>query len=86
MMNSYTSAQFATWQTKVQQTARDELAQQTNCNPNNLTTITTVAIEGNGMRRIQVVATYSPFQTLVSWPGIPDSINLGCTVVMYAIR
>jgi hypothetical protein len=82
----YLVADSAAWQAAVQTTARDELTNQTDCTPANLTTTTTVTIENSGRRRVRVVATYSSFQTIVSWPGIPSSTPLTATVEMWAIR
>ncbi|HKB06509.1 MAG TPA: TadE family protein [Gemmataceae bacterium] len=86
IMNPYTSAQEAAWASKVQQTARDEMVNQVGGNPSLLTTTTTVAIEQGGFRRVRVEATYSSFQTIVSWPGIPKTVPLRAAVVMRAIR
>jgi len=74
------------WQSGIQTTARDELTNQTNCTPANLTTTVTVTNEGNGFRRVRVVASYASFQTVVSWPGIPDSTTLTATTEMRMIR
>ena len=86
IMNPYLSAGGGAWQTAIQTTARNELTNQTDCTPANLTTTTTVTIENNGMRRVRVVATYSSFQTVAVWPGIPSSTPLTASIEMWAIR
>jgi Flp pilus assembly protein TadG len=86
IMNSYTSDTAASWESQVQQAARNEMAQQTGYDSSRLTTEVTVNIEGNGLRRVRVVATYSSFETVFNWPGIPSSLDLRCGVTMYAIR
>jgi Flp pilus assembly protein TadG len=87
IMNPYTPANLASWRAAIQQRARDELTGQTGCEPTWLTTNTIPTIEEpSGLRRVQVEATYSSFQTLVSWPGLPSSVTLRSTVVMRAIR
>ena len=85
-MNPYLSAGAVTWRSQVQQTARDELVNQVGCDPNLLTTTVTVTIESSGLRHVRVDAVYSSFQTLISWPGIPDTVTLGSSVVMRVIR
>jgi hypothetical protein len=62
------------------------LTGQTGCDPSALTTTTTVTIETSGLRQVRVEATYTSFQTLVSWPGIPSSPTLRSVVVMRAVR
>jgi Flp pilus assembly protein TadG len=86
IMNPYLSSGSTTWQAAVQSTAQAELANQTNCDPTDLTTTTTVTIESSGLRRVRVVASYSSFQTVVPWPGIPSSTTLTSSVEMWAIR
>src|SRR5262249_52909017 len=87
IMNSYTSAQSAAWQAAIQQAARDEMYQQTGYVSGSLTTATSVTLEASGTRRrVRVVATYASFNTIFSWPWLPDSIDLRSAVDIYAIR
>jgi len=86
IMNPYVASGSSAWQSAIQTTARNELTNQTNCTPTNLTTTTTVTIESNGLRRVRVVASYSSFQTIVSWPGIPSSSVLTARVDVWMIR
>jgi Flp pilus assembly protein TadG len=86
IMHPYTSATQNAWAAQVQNLARAELTGQTGCNPNYLTTTTTPTLESNGLRRVWVQATYTPFQTLVPWPGVPSTVTLRSTVVMRLIR
>lgn len=76
----------AAWRDRIQATARAELANQSNCDPNRLTTEVTVASDANGVLQARVVATYTGFHTVVSWPGIPDAPTLRARVVMPVIR
>ena len=75
-----------TWQGQIQQTARDEMTNQTGYDPNALTTATVVTVEQSGIRRVRVTASYASFRTIVSWPGIPSSLTLRGRVEMTAIR
>ena len=90
MMNPYLTAQYATWQSNIQNAARDEMEQQTGYDRSALTVIASSIIETtggqpNGLRRVRVDASY-PFQTLVAWPGIPNNVTLRRAVEMRAIR
>lgn len=88
-MNPYSSATQTNWQTKVIAATRDEMFQQTGYVAGNLAVTVTPIAEGGGLWRVRVQASY-PFQTLISWPGLPGSggtpITLQRTVVLRAIR
>jgi Flp pilus assembly protein TadG len=86
IMNPYVAKNQSAWETAIQQKARDELANQTDCDPNKLTTQTTTIIEKTGLRRVRVTATYDSFKTIASWPGIPSSSVLTGFVEMRVIR
>jgi Flp pilus assembly protein TadG len=86
VMTPYLTSGQSAWQTKIQEKARDEMYQQTGYNANNLTTAAAVTIEGNGLRRVRVTATYSSFQTLIPWPGIPSQVTLRSAVETRVIR
>jgi hypothetical protein len=75
IMNPYLSAGQGTWAGQIQTTARAELTGPTGCDPNSLTTATTVTVEATGLRRVRVEATYASLQTLVPWPGIPGAVT-----------
>ena len=90
IMNAYLTAQYAKWQSNIQNAARDEMEQQTGYDRSMLTVIASSIIETtggqpNGLRRVHVDASY-PFQTLVAWPGIPNNVTLRRVVEMRAIR
>jgi Flp pilus assembly protein TadG len=85
IMNPYVSSGQAAWQTAVQEAARDEMEQQTGYTRTSLTVTTSTTIEANGLRRVQVDASY-PFQTVVTWPGVPSTVTLRSVVEMRAIR
>ncbi len=76
----------STWRAQIQATARAELTNQTDCDPNQLTTEVSVATDADGLLRVRVTASYTGFRTLVSWPGIPDAPTLRSSVMMPAIR
>jgi Flp pilus assembly protein TadG len=44
-----------------------------------------ITLDSMGFRRASVQVSY-PFSTLVSWPGIPNSMNLSRTVQMRLVR
>lgn len=79
---------YNTWKNKIQETARDEMTNQTGYDPNNLTVDVPLPITNpaTGERRITVTANYASFETLVSWPGIPDTVTLTESITMRAIR
>jgi Flp pilus assembly protein TadG len=85
IMNPYVANGQAAWQTAVQEAARDEMEQQTGYTRTSLTVATSTTIEANGLRRVQVDASY-PFQTVVTWPGVPNTVTLRSVVEMRAIR
>jgi Flp pilus assembly protein TadG len=89
-MTPFTPAGATAWQAAVQQTARDEMTNQVGSDPDLLTTTATVFKDETGahlgLRRVRVVATYDSFTTLISWPGVPDSVALSATVEMRMIR
>jgi Flp pilus assembly protein TadG len=86
IMTPYLSKQKATWEAAIQQQARDEMTNQVGYDSSKLTTTVTNVIESTGLRRIKVIASYKSFETIVSWPGIPSSVELKAGVDMRAIR
>jgi len=85
MMNAYLAADETAWIAQVQQAARDEMSQQTGYVAANLLVQTSSFTDANGLRRVQITAGY-PFQMIVPWPGIPNSLILQAIVQMRAIR
>jgi hypothetical protein len=85
MMNTYTSTTQSAYLSNVQQAAADEMTGQTGFNSGNLTVNVSLINEVSGDTRVQVVASY-PFQTVVTWPGIPNNLTLQRTVAMRKIR
>jgi Flp pilus assembly protein TadG len=85
MMNTYTAATQSAYLSKVQQAVTDEMTGQTGFNSANLTVNVSLINEGSGDTRVQVAASY-PFQTVVTWPGIPHNLTLQRTVAMRKIR
>jgi hypothetical protein len=84
-MNSYTTSTFAAWQTKVVNTTKNEMNQQSGYDSTQLTVQVTTTVETNGLRRVRVTATY-PFQTLLPWPGIPSSVTMSRAVEVRSVR
>jgi len=91
IMNNYTSTPLSTWKTNVTNAAKAEMTQQVGAtNIGNLTvTVPTPTQDANGLRRVQVTATY-PFTTLINWQwtglGLPHTLNMSRTVEMRLIR
>lgn len=85
-MTPYLAKNKAAWEAAIQQQARDEMTNQVGYDPSKLTTTVTDVIESTGLRRVKVIASYKSFETLVSWPGLPSSVELRAGVDMRAIR
>jgi Flp pilus assembly protein TadG len=85
IMNPYLLADQAPWMARIQQTAQDEMYQQTGYVAASLTIQTTAFTDANGLQRVQITAGY-PFQMIVPWPGIPNNVMLQTAVQMRAIR
>jgi hypothetical protein len=82
IMNNYTPSTLGTWQGGIRSAAQSEQY----FPPPNLTVPNpTVIIDANGLRRVQVTASY-PFSTIVPWPGIPTSMTLSRMVELRMIR
>lgn len=86
VMNPFLAGGRATWEAKVQEAARNEMANQTGSSPSKLTTTVEQVVDASGQRRVRVVAIYSSFETAVSWPGVPGRTTLRGEVVMPVIR
>lgn len=84
-MNQFESSTSAAWHAGVRQAAIDELSQSPAFDTSMLVITATSTIESGGLRRVSVVAEY-PFETIISWPLIPNSLDLQQTVVMRGIR
>lgn len=84
-MNPYDNSNQAAWQARVRQAAVDELSQSPAFDAGKLTITATSTTESGGLRRVRVEAAY-PFQTIISWPLIPNSLDLKQTVVMRGMR
>ncbi len=84
-VNPYTPETFALWQSGIQGAVTQEMAGVNQFNAQALTVQTTVIVNADQSWSAQVAVSY-PFQTLISWPGIPSSLNLQQTAVMESIR
>ncbi len=80
---SYASTNaYANWNTGVPQAAENEMSQLANYNAGSLTVSTPVVgsnLSGSGWT-VSVTVSYS-FHTLITYPGVPSSINLSRTVM-----
>jgi Flp pilus assembly protein TadG len=90
IMNSYTASTFSTWKANITQAAKDEMTQQVgNGNISNMTVSVTTSQDANGLRRVQVTASY-PFTTIINWRwtglGLPHTLTLERKVEMRLIR
>jgi Flp pilus assembly protein TadG len=91
IMNNYTSSTLTTWKNNVSLAAKDEMTQQVGSgNIGNLTvTVPTPTQDANGLRRVQVTASWS-FTTIVNWQwtglGLPHTMNLQRKVEMRLVR
>ena len=91
VMNPYTPANKAAWKGKVETAAKGELEGQTGYDASRLTVsvpdpVLETSAGSIGLRRVTVEVAYTGFETVVSWPGIPDNPTLRAAVVMRAIR
>jgi Flp pilus assembly protein TadG len=84
-VNPYTEETQSLWQNGIQQAVVAEMSGINQFNAQALTVQSTVVAGSAQNWSVQVYVSY-PFQTLVSWPGIPSSLTLQQTVVMASIR
>lgn len=84
-MNPYDSSTQAAWNAGVKLAVTNELSQSPAFDLTKLVITSTNIVESGGLRRVSVQVAY-PFETLVSWPFIPSSLNLQQTTVMRGIR
>jgi Flp pilus assembly protein TadG len=86
IMNNYPSTGQSAWTTAVQQAAAGEMAGDTGYDSTQLTVTPAVTVESSGLHRVQVTASYTGFNTVVTWPGIPSNPTIMATVTMRVIR
>jgi Flp pilus assembly protein TadG len=86
-VNPYTTATLSNWRASVKQAAIDEMSQISGYDSSKLTVTADPVTTGEpgGLWRVQVTVSY-PFQTLVTWPGIPSNMTLSRTVVLRGDR
>jgi Flp pilus assembly protein TadG len=83
----YTPTGKEAWKTQLRSTAQAELDGQTGLAADRVTvTVPDPTVESSGLRRVRVEVAYEGFETLVSWPGLPDNPTLRAAVEMRAIR
>ena len=96
IMNPFTSNTQAAWQTQLRQAVVDEMQQVMAADPKFGEADLVVSppysgggdgrtFEDGGFWRIRVEVIY-PFETIVSWPGIPNRVDLSRVIEMRGIR
>jgi Flp pilus assembly protein TadG len=86
IMNNYTSSTKSTWTTNADATGQAEMTGMTGLVSSNFNVSVTSAIDQTtGYNTITSTATYK-FQTVTPWPFIPNTVTMGQTVQMRAIR
>lgn len=89
MMNNFTASTQSTWAANASTAAKDEMTSQTGYNSASLTVTTTTSTDVNGLKRVQLTASY-PFTTLVNWNlsglAIPHTFTLARKVEVRIIR
>lgn len=83
-LHPVTTATLPAWQEDIRQAVLTEMPQPP-FDHANLTVPQAIVITEGDFRRARVTVSYS-FQTLVSWPALPSSMNLTRTVEMRVIR
>ena len=84
-MSSYTTASLVNWQGNIRNAVIDDMGQMYGFDASQLTVTSTGVTEANGDWRAEVEVVY-PFQMIISWPGMPNTLTLRRTVSMRAIR
>jgi Flp pilus assembly protein TadG len=85
IIRSYSVATWPALQTAVRQAVEEEMANLGNYDASLLTVTTTTTVDSDGARRLSVEVGYT-FRTLITWPGIPATMNLKRVVVLPFIR
>ena len=84
-LEPFTPANQAVWNAAILAAVEQELAGQSDFNPNDLTVaVTTLGGTGDAWQ-VQVAVSY-PFRVLVPWPGIPNETTLYQVVVLRTTR
>lgn len=91
-MNPFTNASKPSWDAKIRQTVLDELRQVIDADPDVADTDVQVTAlrtfetgQSTSLWYVDVTVTM-PFETLVSWPGIPNTLNLARRVRFRGVR
>jgi Flp pilus assembly protein TadG len=81
---TYTSGNYSTWQSQVQQAAADEIGSISGFTKSN---VTATAITQSGTSDWTASCTVPcTFTTLINWPGIPQTMTIQRNVQMRAVR
>ncbi len=87
MMNPYTTTSQSVWTTKMKQAVVDEMQSMfdSRFDESNLTVTSVKTNESGSYWRVKVTVVF-PFQTVMTWPGIPHTINVRRSTEMRGIR
>jgi len=84
-VNPYTTASATTWKADIKSAVVDEMSKLNGFDSTQLTVTSSYIDEGNGLWRVKVTVSY-PFQSVVSWPGLPATMTMQRVVVMRGTR
>ncbi len=84
-VNPYTAETYSLWKDCVRDAVEQEMTGLNRFDAEELAVLTTVIAGTAPQWDAQVEVSY-PFQTLIDWPGLPNSIELRQSVVMRTIR
>lgn len=83
--HNFTALTRATWQSRVEQAATSELSPLPNFDPSRLSVAVNTTADAYGLFRVTVDVQY-PFQTVVPWPGMPQTVLLWRSTSLRQIR
>ncbi len=84
-VNPYTTATATTWKADIKQAVIDEMGKLDGFDTTQLNVTSSYIDDGNGLWRVKVTVSY-PFQTVVNWAGLPNTVTMQQTTVMRGIR
>lgn len=84
-MHKYTDYTRDFWEAEVREAIEQEMAGLAGFDSEKLEATLTTTTDGDDLFRVEVDVTY-PFETVVSWPGVPGEVMLRRQVEMRQIR
>jgi hypothetical protein len=84
-MHHFSSFTRASWETAVEQAAREEMQNLAGFNSDNFETALTTTTDADALFVVSLAVSY-PFDTVVTWPGLPSHVVLSHQVEMRQIR